>query len=107
MLKPQEFQKLMSKEITELFCHDFERGSTQQPNRLLSQILLLEPFLDGGTKSAIGNELVVFESHVGHRRRVVAAVEPASDGLSFVGESVSCDMWIVHYILKYDHRSNG
>ena len=49
----------------------------------------------------------MFESHVGHRRRVVAAVEPAPDGLSFVGESVSCDMWIVHDILKYDHRSNG
>jgi hypothetical protein len=29
----------------------------------------------------------------------MATVEPAPDGLGFVGESISCDMWIVHDIL--------
>lgn len=35
----------------------------------------------------------------------MTTVEPAPDGLGFVGESVSCDMWIVHDILRQDNRS--
>jgi hypothetical protein len=71
-------------------------------NRLLQQrVVLLEPSLNGGVESKIGDELAVVKLQVGHRGCFFTPTKPAPNRIAFVGESIRCNVWIIHDILKF------
>lgn len=76
-------------------------GADWSPPVLIQLLLtlLLLPLENHRAEPPVWGELAVRELQVRHRRRVVPAVQPPSDGFRFVGEPIRCDVRIIHQLL--------
>ena len=62
--------------------------------------MLLQPLLNGRTKSMIGDKIAVFKLHIRHWRSIMSTVQPSSQSLCFISKTICCHMWILHDFLQ-------
>lgn len=62
--------------------------------------MVLQPLLDCRAECAVRDKISVCKLEVCHRRSIVATLEPSSQGLCFVSESICRNLWILHDFLQ-------